>query len=146
MEHVEVSQHVAASREAVFDVLADLPGWTTWAGLGRVTLEREGRDARCGPGAIRVFTNYGFAGREEILALERGAMMTYTVLSGMPIRDHLGEVHCTADGDGTLVTWRCRFEARIPGLDPVFQRFITWIFRRTLRRLASHVERLSVRV
>jgi uncharacterized protein YndB with AHSA1/START domain len=143
MQHVEVTQRVAAPREAVFDVLADLPRWTRWAGLGRVTLEREGRDTPCGPGAIRVFTNYGFAGREEILSLERPATMTYTLLSGMPVRDHLAEVHCTEDGDGTLVTWRCRFEATVPGLGPVLQLFVRWIFTRTLRRLARRVEGMA---
>lgn len=139
MQNVEVQQRVSLARDAVFDLLADLPGWTQWAGLGTVTLEREGETSRCGPGAIRVFTSYGITGaREEILSLERPETMTYTLLSGMPIRNHQGEMRCTVDGNGTLVTWRCRFDSRLPGLGPIFQRLITLIFTRAMKRFARY--------
>ena len=138
MQHIEVTQHLAVSPAAAWPIFMDLAGWTTWAGVGRVRVEREG-DAN-GVGAIRVFS--GGSAREEILSVGPGHRVTYTVLSGAPLRDHLGEAVFTEAADGgTDAIWRCRFESKIPGFGPVIRGGIGWVFRRTLRRLERETKR-----
>jgi hypothetical protein len=38
---------------------------------------------------------------------------------------------------GTLITWRCRFDSKIPGLGGVLRFIVTTMFRKALKRLAQ---------
>lgn len=140
MQHTEVVHRFEAPRAAVWAAYADFPGWTQWAGLGRVTLEREGSPDPSGVGAIRVFTNLGYSVREEILDVDPGRRLVYTVLSGFSVRDHEGEVLFEDDGEGTRVTWRVQFRSGLPGLGGLIRVTVAAVFRRTLRRLARHLQ------
>ncbi|MFB0977400.1 MAG: SRPBCC family protein, partial [Myxococcota bacterium] len=63
----------------------------------------------------------------------------YTLVGGLfPIKNHLGEVTLEADGDGTLLRWRCEFESKIPGLGGLFRRMITKTFTGGLEGLEKH--------
>lgn len=142
MHHVEVKQVIAAPPEVVWDRYTDYCSWTDWAGLGTVTLEREGRDHRNGVGCVRAVSTGGVRVFEEVLSFDPPRSMTYQVVrGGIPIKDHLGEVVFTSHGQGTLVTWRCRFNSKIPGLGGLFRLIVTVVFRRTLNALAR--QRLS---
>ena len=57
---------------------------------------------------------------------------------GLPMKNHLGEVVFEPDGDGTLVTWRCRFDSKIPGLGGPLRVIVTRVFRTALDGLARH--------
>jgi len=120
-----------ASIETLFDVMTDHRGLvdTTWI-FRRSTLEREGTPAPNGVGAIRRLVAIGRAGRfiEEIVEYERPTRWAYTLLSGAPIRDHLGTIELREAGTGTQVSWHLQGALTIPCVDrlmqPVFQRFI----------------------
>jgi uncharacterized protein YndB with AHSA1/START domain len=138
MQHVEVSQYVPAPPDAVWARYTDHRSWTDWAKVGTVTLEREGMPAPNGVGCVRVISAGGTRSYEEVLAFEPPHRMTYTLRKGTaPLRDHLGEVIFTPEGAGTRVTWRCRFESRIPGLGPIMRFGISRLFATILRRLAA---------
>lgn len=133
MQHVEVTHRYAASPQAVWDVYTDHARWSEWAGFPGSKLLAEGSPDRNGKGAVRAFAG---GVREEVLDFEPPKRMTYTVVGGpFPIKEHLGEVSFEADGDGTRVVWRCRFEPRIPGTGALLQRFISGSFRRALAGL-----------
>jgi uncharacterized protein YndB with AHSA1/START domain len=137
MRRVEVHQRIAAPVESVWDRYTDHVSWNEWAGMGKVRLEREGTPAPNGVGCMRVISSAGVGVYEEILSFDRPRRMTYRVVKGgIPIKDHLGEVVFEPDGHGTLVTWRCQFDSRIPGLGGLFQALITRLFRNALRGLA----------
>jgi uncharacterized protein YndB with AHSA1/START domain len=136
MQRVEVHQTVPAPIDVVWDRYTDHRSWTRWAGMGTVTLDREGRPPPNGVGCVRVISNAGLAVFEEILEFEAPRRMSYRVVKGgIPIRDHLGEVLFEERGPETLVTWRCRFTSRVPGLGLPFRVLITSLFRRALRGL-----------
>ena len=136
MQRVEVHARVPAPAEVVWDRYTDHRSWTDWAGMGTVTLDREGVPPPNGVGCVRVISNGGMKVYEEVVAFERPRRMTYRVVrGGIPIRDHLGEVVFEPAGDGTQITWRCRFESRIPGLGLPFRLLITVLFRNALRGL-----------
>lgn len=136
MKRVEVCRRIEAPVQRVWDRYTDHVSWTEWAGMGKVRLEREGNPAPNGVGCIRVISSAGVGVHEEVLSFEPPRRMTYRVVKGgIPIKDHLGEVVFEPDGAGTLVTWRCQFESRIPGLGGVFRALITRLFRNALRGL-----------
>jgi uncharacterized protein YndB with AHSA1/START domain len=139
VQSVEVKQRIPASRQAVWDTYTDHVSWQHWSRIGKVRLDREGRPSPNGTGCVRVISRGGVSAHEEILAFEPPRRMTYRVLKGgLPIRNHLGEVLLDEDGTDTLVTWRCRFESRVPGAGPLFRWIITRVFENTLTSLAAH--------
>eukprot|EP01136_Pigoraptor_vietnamica_P036499 Opistho-1_new@103166 len=126
MSHTEICEEVvvAAPIKDVWEFYTDHCGWPQWNAAGSVTLEKEGSPDKNGTGCIRAITTAAiFTVREEILSFDAPHRMTYTVLSGIPMSDHSGEVlfeECdlpVAEGEatssspkrGTRIVWRARF-------------------------------------
>jgi uncharacterized protein YndB with AHSA1/START domain len=107
-------RQVAAPPEVVFDVLTDHRRYPEITPLRRAELEREGEPVPNGVGAIRVLTFAGPPMREEVLAYERPRRFSYTVLSGLPFRDHIGTVELSPANGGTEVTYAIRTTPTIP--------------------------------
>jgi uncharacterized protein YndB with AHSA1/START domain len=145
MPRIEVQRTINAPRERVWARYTDHRSWPQWTGLGpmQVTLSPEGTPMPDGVGCVRVVRGLGMEiVAEEVLVFEPPACMVYRIVrGGGPIRDHEGEVRMEAQGDGTLVTWRCRFEGSLPGVAPILRVALTGVFRRVLAGLARDLER-----
>ena len=129
MQHVEVRHRYAAPPQAVWDIYVDHARWSEWSGFPASKLVTQGSPDPNGTGAVRAFPGV----QEEVIDFEPPKRMTYSVVGGFfPITNHLGEVTFEADGEGTLLVWRCRFEPKIPRTGGLLQRFITSSFRRAL--------------
>ena len=89
-------REVAAPPETIFEVLTDHRGYSSITPLRKSELEREGEPAPDGAGAIRVLCAVGPPLREEVLAYEEPNRFSYKLLSGLPVRDHVGTVELTA--------------------------------------------------
>jgi uncharacterized protein YndB with AHSA1/START domain len=107
-------REVQAPPETVFDVLTDHRRYAEITRLRRSDLEREGEPAPNGVGAIRVLTAVGPAIREEVVAYQRPSRFSYKVLSGLPIRDHLGTVSLEPSEGGTKVTYALKAIPTVP--------------------------------
>ena len=139
MQNVEVVRTFPAEPQAVWDVYTNHVGWNAWAGLQHSSLKEEGQPDRNGTGAVRCLGSFGMNAYEEILEFDPPKRMTYRVVKGgLPMKDHLGEVLFEALGEGTRITWRCRFDSRVPGLGPFMRLFIARFFRTALQGLAQH--------
>jgi uncharacterized protein YndB with AHSA1/START domain len=103
-----------APPEVVFDVLTDHRGYSDITPMRRAELEREGEPAPNGVGAIRVLSSVGPPLREEVLAYERPSRFSYCVLSGLPVRDHVGTVALAPQGEGTKITYAVRLMPTVP--------------------------------
>jgi uncharacterized protein YndB with AHSA1/START domain len=135
-QQVEVEHHYNAVPEAVWAVYVDHARWSEWAGVPGSRLIIRGSPDPNGVGAVRGFLD---GTREEIKSFDPPRRMTYSVIGGLfPIKNHLGEVTLEAEGDGTLLRWRCRFESKIPGLGGLMRRLITRMFTRALAGLEAH--------
>lgn len=106
---------IEAPPDDVWAVLTTHTGWTYWAGVGVVTLDRPGRDSPNGVGAIRVVRAPGLTLREQVTAFEPGERLAYRILSGAPTRNHAGEITLEERPHGTVVRWTVEFEPRVPG-------------------------------
>lgn len=136
MHHVEAEQIIEAPPEAVWGKYTDHVGWGDWAGMGKVSLEREGSPTRNGVGAIRVF-NAGMKVREEVMSFEVPSRMTYRLVSGaFPLTNHLGTVVFEPHPKGTRVVWRCQFESRLPFVGGLIEKSLQRLFAKTLSRFA----------
>jgi uncharacterized protein YndB with AHSA1/START domain len=139
MTSVDVERHFTAPVEEVWKVYTDHAGWSAWAGFSKSKLEVEGNPDRNGTGAVRAFGSGGITTFEEILEFDPPRRMSYRVIKGgLPMKNHHGEVVFEPEGDGTRVTWCCRFDSKVPGLGWLMGAFVTRFFRAALDGLASH--------
>ncbi len=107
-------KEVAAPPETVFEVLTDHRGYAKITTLRKAVLEREGEPAPNGVGAIRVLSAVGPPLREEVIAYEPAFRFSYKLLSGLPVRDHVGTVELTPSGAGTRVVYAVRTTPTVP--------------------------------
>jgi len=107
-------REVKAPPEVVFDVLTDHRRYAEMTPLRKSALEREGEATLNGVGSIRVLTAVGPPMREETIAYERPSRFSYKVLSGLPVRDHVGTVLLEPAGDRTRVTYALRTTPTLP--------------------------------
>lgn len=108
-------RQVAAPPEIVFDVLTDHRRYTEITPLRRAELEREGEPAPNGVGAIRVLAAApGPPMREEVLAYEPPYRFSYTILSGLPVRNHIGTVELSPNDGGTEVVYAIHTTPTLP--------------------------------
>ena len=107
-------REIAAPPETVFDVLTDHRRYAEITRLRKSELEREGAPAPNGVGAVRVLTAVGPPIREEVVAYERPSRFSYKVLSGLPVRDHVGTVSLAPGDGGTTVTYALKAIPTVP--------------------------------
>jgi uncharacterized protein YndB with AHSA1/START domain len=139
MQNVEVTRTLPARPEQIWKVYTDHAGWTEWAGISHSSLFVEGKPDKNGTGAVRRLGTYGFYAHEEILEFEPPRRMTYRVVKGgLGMKNHLGEVLFEPDGDETRITWRCRFESKIPGFSRIMRGIVIRVFTDALNGLAHH--------
>lgn len=114
MASFTLTREVKAPPETVFDVLTDHRGYAELTPLRKSVLEREGEPDPNGVGAIRKLSAIGPPMREEVIAFDRPARFSYTVLSGLPVRDHVGTVSLEPSADGTKVVYALRTTPTLP--------------------------------
>lgn len=113
-------REVAAPAETIFEVLTDHRRYASITPLRKSVLEREGEPAPNGVGAIRVLSAAGPPLREEVIAYQPPTRFAYKLLSGAPLRDHVGTVEMSAGADGrTKVVYAVRTTPTLPLVGPL---------------------------
>lgn len=107
-------REVAAPPEVVFEVLTDHRRYAEITPMRRSELEREGDPAPNGVGAIRVLRSIGPPLREEVIVYEPPRRFSYRLLSGAPVRDHVGTVELSPAGEGTRIVYAVRTMPTLP--------------------------------
>jgi len=108
------TREIAAPPEMVFAVLTDHRRYSELTPLRKSELEREGETDPDGVGAIRKLTVVGPPMREEVIAFEAPKRFSYTVLSGLPVRDHVGTVELSDEGGRTKMVYAVRTQPTLP--------------------------------
>lgn len=110
-----LTREIAAPPETVFAVLTDHRRYAELTLLRKSELEREGEGDPNGVGAIRRLTAVGPPLREEVIAFESPSRFSYALLSGLPVRDHVGTVELSAkEGGGTRMVYAVRTQPTLP--------------------------------
>jgi hypothetical protein len=143
VHEIDVSARSTADVATVYGLLADSSLWPTWAPLGSFELERPGQATPCGLGAIRIFRTGTVKSREEIVELIPDRRLSYTLLSGLPLRGYRADIDLTPDRDGTAIRWHSRFTAAIPGTGWFYRWFLGRFIRRCADGLAAHAAKAT---
>jgi len=107
-------RRIAASPQTVFAVLTEHHLYAAITPIRKSVLEREGDPPPNGVGAVRVLTSLGPPLREEVIAYEPPDRFAYKLLSGAPVRGHVGTVELQADGEGTRMVYAVRTVPTLP--------------------------------
>ena len=136
------TREIDAPVETVFDVLTDHAGYAKLTPLRKSELERQGDADPNGLGAIRVLSALpGPPMREEIIGYEPPKRFSYKILSGLPVRDHVGTVELRPNDGGTEITYAVKTTPTIPLAGPVFMA----ILKKAIRDLIAGVSKESER-
>lgn len=93
----------------VYEIAAYSPGYPEWGTIGSFEEVRPGVAERYGSGSQRIYRTWPFVIREEVVEANRPYRVSYSLLSGFPLRDYLGEIDISAEGKGTRVHWHSSF-------------------------------------
>jgi hypothetical protein len=107
-------------------------------------LEREGEPAPDGVGAIRVLRSVGPPLREEVIAFERPSRFSYKLISGAPVRDHVGTVQLAPEGGGTRVTYAVKTTPAVPLVGFAVVAVVKQAVRQLLDGIVAESERRAV--
>jgi uncharacterized protein YndB with AHSA1/START domain len=133
---------IDAPIDVVFDVLTDHRRYKDFAPLRSSKLEREGDPAPNGVGAIRVLGLAGPPIREEVTEYVRPSRFVYKLLSGAPVRDHVGTVDLVQEGGGTRVNYHVQ---TTPTLPRVLAPVVVAVLRQSIQQLFNGVKKESER-
>jgi uncharacterized protein YndB with AHSA1/START domain len=134
-------RQVAAPPETVFEVLTDHRGYAKITPMRKAVLEREGEPPPNGVGAIRVLSAVGPPLREEVIAYEPSTRFSYKLLSGAPLRDHVGTVELTPQDGGTGVVYAVRTTPTLPLVGGVAVAVVKLGIRQLLNGIVKESER-----
>ena len=141
MASFTLTREIAAPPETVFGVLTDHRRYSELTPLRKSELEREGVPAPNGVGAVRRLTAVGPPMREEVIAYEAPSRFSYTVLSGLPVRDHVGTVELAADGNGTKMVYAVRTQPTVPVVGGVVVAVVKQAIKGLIDGVAKESER-----
>jgi uncharacterized protein YndB with AHSA1/START domain len=130
------SSTVAAPISHVWTVLADHEGMTGWVPGMKTNLIRLGNDDRNGVGAVRsIRVPLPLpAIVEEIVAFEPRRRLTYRALSGVPLRNYVGDVELRRVGGGTEITYSISADNPLPAVAKVLASTLLTLLRRQVNR------------
>ena len=141
MATMDFSRNVAAPPEVVWEVLADLRGMSEYTKFRKVEIEREGDPPPSGVGAIRVLHLVGPPVREEIIAFDPPRRFSYRMLSGAPVRDHVGTIELSPSGSGTRMSYVVETTPTIPLVGGGLVAFLRRVIEDIAAGIASEAER-----
>ena len=101
-----------------------------------VNVEKKGDPKANGAGTIRTITIGKVRVRERLESVTPPNSFTYSILSGAPMKDYLGNVEIAPQEDKSLVRWNVKFTPKIPGTG--------WlgaiVSKKTINRLLDEME------
>jgi uncharacterized protein YndB with AHSA1/START domain len=141
MASFTLTREIAAPPETVFAVLTDHRKYSELTPLRKSVLEREGEPAPNGLGAIRKLSAVGPPLREEVIAYEPVERFSYKLISGLPVRDHVGTVELTLGGSGTKMVYAVRTQPTVPVVGAVVVAVVKQAVKGLIDGIAKESER-----
>ncbi len=138
-----IEQRSSAPVDTVWPLVSEAGHWKEWTFLTRSEVEREGDPPPDGAGSVRRLTFLGTGSREQVVSWDPPHHLSYTILSGFPVRNYLADVTLQPDGEGTRILWTATYDEKFRGTGAVTAWFIRGLIGRFARGLARHAERVA---
>lgn len=137
--NVDVRDELPAPPDVVFGFLADRFTWPSWSGHDRFELIQPGDTDPQGVGAIGHLHKGRKFMREQIVEYRPGRRVSYTLLSGLPLKDYRADIDIEPNASGgTTIRWRSTGKA--PLLSGwLYSRALTVFIKRAIAGLRTRV-------
>ena len=113
--HVEAEGVSRATPEAVWSLVADATTFSQWGPWDASGYERPGVDSPGGVGAVQRLRSGRTTSREQIVEVDVGRRLVYTVIGGIPVRNYRGEVTLAPTAGGTHIRWAATWDRSLLG-------------------------------
>jgi Polyketide cyclase / dehydrase and lipid transport len=138
MQTIDVSTHIHAPIEKVWEFWTNHEGYTVLKGVSKAELLEEGRDEKNGVGAVRVERVLLVTFIEDIVTFDAPNRLEYRVKkSTIPIRHEIGTLDFTRCGTATDVHWVTRYEVTIPLVGGLLAPILTFVFGTVFQNLLT---------
>lgn len=134
-------RQVSAPPDVVWDVLTEHHLYASFTPMRRSELEREGDPPPNGVGSVRVLHSLGPPLREETIVYAPPERFSYRLLSGAPVRDHVGTVVLAPCDGGTEITYAVRTIPTLPVGGFAVVGVVKQAIKALLRGIATESER-----
>jgi uncharacterized protein YndB with AHSA1/START domain len=112
---VEAFGSAAAAPETVWALVANSASYAEW-GPWEASGDRDLAGKASGDaGTTRWMRYHNTTTVEQILEVDRGRRMVYTVMSGIPVRNYRAEVTLTPTETGTDIRWTAQWDGTLLG-------------------------------
>jgi hypothetical protein len=138
--HVEAEATAQALPDAVWRLVADADTycrWGIWSESGWVGL---GAASPGRPGSLRQMRYRRTRIVEQVLEVDEGTHLAYTVVRGIPVRSYRAEVSLTPDGGATHVRWVADWDNTFLGR--IVQRKLAVLYPEIMTRLVQAAEQI----
>jgi Polyketide cyclase / dehydrase and lipid transport len=135
---IDITARSGAGVADLYALLADGTTWPSWSSIESFELEQAGDPPPEGVGAIRVYRRGRTTGRDQITELVPERRFAYASLSGLPVRDYLGEVDLDPTPTGSVIHWRASFLPKFPGTGWMLERGVRKFLDDTAQGLARY--------
>jgi hypothetical protein len=135
---IDITVGSGAKVDAVYALLADGTTWPRWSPIESYELEAGTGPTPDGIGEIRIYRRGRTTGRDQIVEQVPGRRFAYRSLSGLPVRDYLGQVDLEPSPTGSTIRWRASFFAKFPGTGALLERGIRRFLDECVQGLARY--------
>jgi len=104
-----------------------------------VEVEGRGNANSNNVGAIRTITIGSVKVRERLVSVDPSRSFSYTILSGAPMKDHLGKAEFIPQGASTEIRWNVEFKPKVPGIGWI----VGMVTRKAINQFIDEVEKAA---
>jgi uncharacterized protein YndB with AHSA1/START domain len=112
---VEAQGTTRAEPQTVWALVADATRYAEWGPWDASSYERAGDGSEHGAGAVRRIRYRRTTTVEQVLEVDEGRRIVYTVVAGIPVRHYRGEVVLTPTPEGTRIQWSGSWDRTLLG-------------------------------
>ena len=138
--HVEAQGKTNALPQAVWRLVADADSYCRWGIWSESGWVGSGPASPGSPGSLRQMRYRRTTIVEQVLEVDGGTRMAYTVVRGIPVRNYKAEVTLTLDGSGTHVRWTADWDDTYLGR--IVHRKLSVLYPEIMRRLVAAAEQI----
>jgi uncharacterized protein YndB with AHSA1/START domain len=138
-QQFRIAATAPAPLDRVWAQVDDSRSWPRWTPIDDVEILSPAPDG--GPGEVRLVRNGRYRIRERIVERRPMRRLSYTVESGLAVRDYRATISLapSADGDATEIVWETTLAAKVPGLGGVYRRALEKATRQFVAGLVAAV-------
>ncbi|TNC82442.1 MAG: hypothetical protein C9356_03180 [Oleiphilus sp.] len=111
---INIVQEFNAPVEQVFEALSDHENFGRICGI-KMKRIKDGEDALNGLGSVRKISIGPLPSFEETITdYEANALIEYKITQGSPIKNHVGTLRFSSQGESTVLNYTIQLESKIP--------------------------------